>query len=197
MTWPTQQQQDDATNHGIEYALAEIANGNDAPDDSPLSGEWADSMTPRKVAGNVGYQDTDDQDYAEGETELADAWEMGYEGTWRTHLDNQPVPVSAGVLTTDGYEETVDLRPMPSHLVMTGTEQSVRRKRVTVTEHRTWEILPRYGTAESDRWTVIGTPPPGEEECACIEDGQFSSLKAARHALAECIRLDDGTHMED
>jgi len=86
-----------------------------------------------------------------------------------------------------------------NEFVFTGTEQALRRKRVTVGRHRTWEILPRIGTSPDapffDRWTVIGTPIPGDGNPAGeIEDGQFPTIAAARAALAECERLDDGTH---
>lgn len=94
--------------------------------------------------------------------------------------------------------DEVDLRDMPRHLVLTGSEQTLRRERVTVGKHRTWRILPRYGTAESDRWTVIGTPiPGGDNPCADYEDGQFPSLMVAKRVLATCLELDNGSHQED
>lgn len=94
MSWTdaTQDQLDRARNHGVEYAAAEIANGNEQPQDSPLSGEWADGMTPRKVANNVGYFEdlsAHGEAYLENESELADAWEMGYQDTWSSHLENR------------------------------------------------------------------------------------------------------------
>lgn len=93
MPWtdPTQAQLDQATNHGIEYALAEIHAGNAGPQESPLSGEWADAIVPRDVAYNVGYMEdlsAHGAAYAEGETALADAWEQGYDDTWMVYLDN-------------------------------------------------------------------------------------------------------------
>lgn len=90
------------------------------------------------------------------------------------------------------------LAPMfPESLVMTGEDQTLRRKRIVSTRHRQWEILPRYGSADSDRWTVVGTPIPGcSNPARDIEDGQFSSLAEAYGAREECIRLDDGTHEE-
>jgi hypothetical protein len=94
MTWtePTSKQIDQAVNHGIEYALDEINAGHRTePQDGPLSGEWADGLTPRMVAGNVGYLEglsAHGETYYDGETQLADAWERGYEDTWRTYLDN-------------------------------------------------------------------------------------------------------------
>jgi hypothetical protein len=80
--------------------------------------------------------------------------------------------------------------------------QPLRRVRVTKGKHRTWEILPRIGSCPDaphyDRWTVIGTPIPAPgNPCASTEDGQFPTIAAARAALAECERLDDGTHEED
>jgi len=94
---------------------------------------------------------------------------------------------------------TVNLAPMfPHSLVMTGTEQTLRRTRITKGKHRTWQILPRYGTAESDRWTVVGTPiPAADNPCRDYEDGQFPDLATAHDVLETCLRLDDGTHEED
>lgn len=97
MSWsePTQDQLDQSMTYGVEYALDEIANGNDGPQESPLSGEWADGLTPRKVAANVGYFHNlsagSDEAYAEGESALCDVWEVGYNETWRNHLENLPV----------------------------------------------------------------------------------------------------------
>jgi hypothetical protein len=90
----------------------------------------------------------------------------------------------------------LDLRPMfPEHLVFTGMDQTMRRERKQQGRHRTWQILPRYGTAESDRWTVIGTPQPGSGNPATdIEDGQFPSLQDAYLAMGEADLIDDGTH---
>lgn len=91
----------------------------------------------------------------------------------------------------------LDLRPMPEHLVFTGEDQTLRRKRVASTMHRRWEILPRYGTAASDRWTVVGTPIPGASNPARdYEDGQFPDLATAYGVREICIRIDDGTHEE-
>jgi hypothetical protein len=83
--------------------------------------------------------------------------------------------------------------------IFTGEGQTLRRKRTTKGKHRTWEILPRIGTCPDapffDRWTIKGTPIPGDGNPAAeIEDGQFPTIAAARAALAECIRIDDGTH---
>lgn len=87
---------------------------------------------------------------------------------------------------------------VPHSLVMSGSEQTLRRKREKQGEHRHWQILPRYGTANSDRWTVIGTPIPGSTNpCADYEDGQFPDLATAYDVLEICIKLDDGTHQED
>lgn len=88
-----------------------------------------------------------------------------------------------------------------TRLGFTGEGQTLRRKRVVVGAHRTWEILPRIGTCPDapyyDRWTVKGTPiPAGDNPCAQIEDGQFPDLASARAALAQCLLFDDGTHDE-
>lgn len=91
------------------------------------------------------------------------------------------------------------LEPMfPASLAMTGSEQTLRRsERMTDGRYRVWYIVPRYGTADSDRWTVIGEPIPGEGNPAAeIEDGQFPDLTSAKEALALCELFDDGTHQE-
>lgn len=98
-------------------------------------------------------------------------------------------------MTTTSADE-LDLTPMPESLALTGTEQTLRRKRTTHGQYRRWEVLPRYGTARSDRWTVIGTPIPADTNPATdYEDGQFPTLTAAYQALAEAERTDDGTHL--
>ena len=89
MSWPTSEQFDAAHAAGAEYALLEAGEGATQAQESPLSGEWADGMTPRKIAYNVGFIPThanpvESQDYQDGEQELADAWERGYFDAW-TH----------------------------------------------------------------------------------------------------------------
>ena len=90
MTWPTQEQFDKASAHGTEYALQEITNGRTEPRESPLSGEWADDLTDRDVALNVGYAPKTNatieemDEYAEARSELADAWERGYNDVYRS-----------------------------------------------------------------------------------------------------------------
>lgn len=93
----------------------------------------------------------------------------------------------------------VDLTPMfPESLVMTGVDQTLRRERVVVSPFRTWRIVPRYGTAESDRWTIIGSPIPAlSNPAADYEDGQFSTLQDATEALATAMTCDNGTHESD
>lgn len=96
-------------------------------------------------------------------------------------------------MTTTPADE-LDLTPMPESLVHTGTEQTLRRKRTMRGQYRRWEVLPRYGTARSDRWTVIGTPIPADTNPATdYEDGQFPSLAVAYQALAAAEHIDDGT----
>ena len=86
----------------------------------------------------------------------------------------------------------------PPSLMMTGEDQTLRRKRIQQGKHRTWEVLPRYGTADSDRWTVVGRPIPAEDNPArLIEDGQFATLEDAYAAAGECDLIDDGTHEEN
>lgn len=94
--------------------------------------------------------------------------------------------------------QDLDLRPMfPDSLVMTGENQTLRRRRETHGDYRNWIILPRYGTAESDRWTMLGQPRPGDGNPASeFEDGQFPSLADARSALDAAESVDDGTHQD-
>ena len=90
--------------------------------------------------------------------------------------------------------EPLDLSPMfPDSLVHTGMDQSLRRRRVIAGKHRTWEILPRYGTANSDRWTVIGIPMPAlSNPASAYEDGQYSDLESAYAAQARAEKEDNG-----
>ena len=95
--------------------------------------------------------------------------------------------------------QDLNLRPMfPESLIMTGASQSLRRpERATSGKHRVWYVMPRYGTAESDRWTFVGVPIPGDANPATdYENGQYPSLAAAREALASAEAVDDGTHGE-
>lgn len=82
-TWPTSEQFDQAHQHGTEYALREHANGATEAQESPLDGQWADAITPRDVANNVGFTDTFVG--SDAMMELADAWERGYFDAW-THI---------------------------------------------------------------------------------------------------------------
>jgi hypothetical protein len=86
---------------------------------------------------------------------------------------------------------------------MTGTEQRLRRHRLTrpgerigaYRARRVWAIVPRYGTGPDDRWTLIGTPVPAADNlAAAFEDGQYPTIAAAREALKDAARADDGTH---
>lgn len=90
------------------------------------------------------------------------------------------------------------LAPMnPASLVLTDGGP-VRGERRVVTEHRTWRIEARYGTADTDRWTVVATPfPGGENPAASYEDGQYATLTQAREALAAAIQVDNGDSEED
>lgn len=77
-------------------------------------------------------------------------------------------------------------------------EPETRRERIFKGAHREWEIRARYGTAESDRWTLIATPiPAADNPAAAFENGQFADLEEARRALAIAELKDDGTHSED
>lgn len=88
MSWPTAEQFDNAAKLGTDYALTERRNGATEAQESPLSGEWADDPTDRDIALNVGYAPGEDDtieemdEYAEGRSELADAWERGYFDAW-------------------------------------------------------------------------------------------------------------------
>lgn len=77
------------------------------------------------------------------------------------------------------------------------TEPETRRKRVEQGAHRSWEIRARYGTAESDRWTLVGMPVPAQSNPAAdYEDGQYATLEEAREAQRSAEAADDGTHLE-
>ncbi|MDF2506317.1 MAG: hypothetical protein K0Q52_176 [Microbacterium sp.] len=81
----------------------------------------------------------------------------------------------------------------PASLAMTGADQSTRRERETQGRHRRWMILPRYGTADGDRWTIIASPIPGEgNPAAGIENGQFANLAEAYEARDEAEAIDNG-----
>jgi len=90
MSWPTQEQFDQAHQHGTEYALQERANGATEGQEAPLSGEWADGLLARDVARNVGW-DSDQDEFSDGLTdptsELAGAWERGYFDTWAHSIE--------------------------------------------------------------------------------------------------------------
>jgi hypothetical protein len=90
VSWPTQEQFDQAHQHGTEYALQERANGSTGPQEAPLSGEWADGLTPRDVARNVGWDPQEMIPYSEGDAvdELADAWERGYNDAWAHSIES-------------------------------------------------------------------------------------------------------------
>lgn len=86
--WPTDEQFDKATELGCNAALAERRNGNEEPQESPLSGEWADAPTSRSIAESLGFTQPDDDEHhhewVDGLDELGTAWERGYFDTW-TH----------------------------------------------------------------------------------------------------------------
>lgn len=89
--------------------------------------------------------------------------------------------------------------PVPTstpELIM--VEPETRKQRLIEGKHRQWELRARYGTAESDRWTLIGSPIPAPDNpAAAYEDGQYSSLEMVRQAQLVAERVDDGTHSED
>ena len=64
--------------------------------------------------------------------------------------------------------------------------------------HRTWRIVPREGSREDDRWTLLGSPIPSPgNPAAPYDDGQFPTLTDARIAMHTAEAVDDGTHLED
>lgn len=88
--WATGRMPSDwATQLGTEYALDEISFGVVEVNESPLSGEWADSPTPRTVFENVTGTDPEydeDPDIPEFVSEIADAWEAGYFGVYSSRF---------------------------------------------------------------------------------------------------------------
>lgn len=73
--------------NGLEYAINGIAAGETDPAESPLSGEWAGSITPKDVVNmavgsETAYDSAEDFEISE----LCDAWEDGYLGAdWPAH----------------------------------------------------------------------------------------------------------------
>jgi len=61
---------------GLEYANNGIAAGEQAPQDSPLSGEWADGITVRDIFVQLGADYDKAEDFER--TDVADSWEDGY-----------------------------------------------------------------------------------------------------------------------
>lgn len=63
---------------GRAYADAGLAAGDTTPQESPLSGEWADGLLPQDVLDAAGisarFDDLDDFE----QTDVLDAWEDGY-----------------------------------------------------------------------------------------------------------------------
>lgn len=80
----------------------------------------------------------------------------------------------------------------------TGEEQTLRRTRVSYGEYRFWYIAPRYGTGPDDRWTLLASPLPAEDNPAsAYEDGQYATISDARAAREIAEALDDGTHDDE
>lgn len=64
---------------GAEYAANGIEAGEFRPEESPLSGEWADRITPRDIPRMLGLEvPEEDADWIL--SDFADAWEAGYLG---------------------------------------------------------------------------------------------------------------------
>lgn len=64
---------------GLEYANNGIAAGEQSPEESPLSGEWAGSISPKDIWTQLGGT-AESFDAAEGweVTDICDHWEDGY-----------------------------------------------------------------------------------------------------------------------
>ena len=77
---------------------------------SPLSGEWADSWTPRSLGDELGVIDTEDRDYELRIEAISDAYEQGFsESFWdevtraaRYQLDFPESPIGRYVSEEDG-----------------------------------------------------------------------------------------------
>lgn len=61
---------------GLEYATNGIAGGETEPEESPLSGEWAGSLTPKDVVAQLGGDIEKLEDWEV--TDILDHWEDGY-----------------------------------------------------------------------------------------------------------------------
>lgn len=62
---------------GLAYATTGIEGGEFRPAESPLSGEWAGSITVEDIARELGVTDPSTLEEFE-HTDIADAWEDGY-----------------------------------------------------------------------------------------------------------------------
>lgn len=67
---------DKARELGREYAEAGIAGGETVPEESPLSGEWADRITPNDVIVSLGGDPYEIEDFERDD--LLSFWEDGY-----------------------------------------------------------------------------------------------------------------------
>jgi hypothetical protein len=61
---------------GLEYAQNGIAGGQRSPEDSPLSGEWADGITPNDIIVQLGGDPSKLEDWEI--QDVCDNWEDGY-----------------------------------------------------------------------------------------------------------------------
>lgn len=78
---------DKARSMGREYAINGIAGGQTAPEDAPLSGEWAGAISPRDIITELAGGDAGAFDRLDAweVADLLDAWEDGYNGApWPT-----------------------------------------------------------------------------------------------------------------
>jgi hypothetical protein len=113
--------------NGREYADNGIAAGEQHPQESPLSGEWAGSLTPRDVV-NMAVGRDDAYHDAEGweSNELCDAWEDGYlSAPWPGYQPGgfhpgDEVEILVGGQWTGPYTVTDGEGRSPQHLVLRG-----------------------------------------------------------------------------
>jgi len=73
---------------GLEYATNGISGGETEPEESPLSGEWADRITPKDVVAQLGG-DIEKLEHFEIE-DILNFWEDGYNSApWPTRPDTE------------------------------------------------------------------------------------------------------------
>lgn len=77
----------DAYVRGQDTAMTEFDHGAAAGREAPLSGEWADELTPATLhAAVLGHFADDTDEGRDHVTQLADEFERGYDDTWTTTI---------------------------------------------------------------------------------------------------------------